>query len=87
MENSSEKKKKQGMIQDDLEARNAVFEEAIELSILCGAELAIFLASPSEGDSPSCSSMSHLQTLTDCDKHKQRNLDAQVEAEKSKKVE
>ncbi|KAF7832258.1 agamous-like MADS-box protein AGL62 [Senna tora] len=55
MENSSEKKKKQGMIQDDLEARNAtflklkseIFEEAIELSILCGAELAIFLASPS----------------------------------------
>ncbi|KAF7833653.1 agamous-like MADS-box protein AGL62 [Senna tora] len=54
MENSCEKKK-QGMIQDDLEARNAaflklkseIFEEAIELSILCGAELAIFLTSPS----------------------------------------
>ncbi|KAF7832260.1 agamous-like MADS-box protein AGL62 [Senna tora] len=54
MENSSEKKK-QGMIQDVLEARNAaflklkseIFEEAIELSILCGAELAIFLASSS----------------------------------------
>ncbi|KAF7831977.1 agamous-like MADS-box protein AGL29 [Senna tora] len=81
------------MIQDDLEARNAAFlklkskilEEAIELSILCGAELAIFLAS-SSGDSP-CSSMSHSQTLTDCDKDKQRDLDAQVEAEKSKKVE
>ncbi|KAF7832049.1 agamous-like MADS-box protein AGL62 [Senna tora] len=119
MEKSIEKKKKQGMIQDDLEARNAaflklkseIFEEAIELSILCGAELAIFLASPSgeihcfanpsataiinrytstnvdtiikkEGDSRSCSSMSHSQTLTDYDKDKQRDLDAQVEAEK-----
>ncbi|KAF7833654.1 agamous-like MADS-box protein AGL62 [Senna tora] len=119
MENSSEKKnEKQGMIQD-VDARNAaflklkseIFQEAIELSILCGAELAIFLASPSgeihcfanpsanaiikrytstnvdtiikkEGDSPSCSSMSHSQTLTDCDKDKQRDLDAQVEAEK-----
>ncbi|KAF7832048.1 agamous-like MADS-box protein AGL62 [Senna tora] len=119
MENSSEKKKKTGMIQDDLEARNTtflnlksdIFEEAIELSILCGAELAIFLASPSgeihcfanpsvdaiikrytstnvdtivkkDGDSPSCSSMSHSQTLTDCDKDRQRDLEAQVEAEK-----
>ncbi|KAF7832257.1 uncharacterized protein G2W53_014590 [Senna tora] len=31
--------------------------------------------------------MSHSKTLTDCDKDKQHDLEAQVEAEKSKKVE
>ncbi|KAF7832065.1 agamous-like MADS-box protein AGL62 [Senna tora] len=87
MENSSEKKK-QGMIQDDLEARNAaflklkfeIFKEAIELSILCGAELAIFLAS-SSGEIH-CFANPSADTID-----KQRDLDAQVEAEKSKKVE